>query len=90
MADVICQKCGYKTNTKEEDTERGSTCPICRGELKVERPKACGCILLIIDNDRTVRTPSDEVILRSGDEIIAVIRPEDEEHLRGLLTGTSN
>ena len=48
MADVICQKCGYKTNTKEEDTERGSTCPICRGELKVERPKACGCILLII------------------------------------------
>ena len=48
MADVICQKCGYKTNTKEEDTERGSTCPICRVELKVERPKACGCILLII------------------------------------------
>ena len=48
MADVICQKCGYKTNTKEEDTERGSTCPICRGELKVERSKACGCILLII------------------------------------------
>ena len=48
MADVICQKCGYKTNTKEEDPERGSTCPICRGELKVERPKACGCILLII------------------------------------------
>jgi len=46
-------------------------------------------ILLIIDNDRTVRTPSDEVILRSGDEIIAVIRPEDEQHLRGLLTGTS-
>ena len=48
MADVICQKCGYTTNTKEEDTERGSTCQICRGELKVERPKACGCILLII------------------------------------------
>ena len=49
MADVICQKCGYTTDTKEEDTERGSTCPICRGELKVKFPnKACGCIFLII------------------------------------------
>ena len=60
-------------------------------ETKIEDIKLpeMSSILLIIDNDRTVRTPSDEVILRSGDEIIAVIRPEDEEQLRGLLTGTS-
>ena len=48
MADIICQKCGYKTNTKEENVERGSTCPICRGELKVQSSKTYGCIVLII------------------------------------------
>ena len=48
MADVICQKCGYKINTKEENIERGSTCPICNGELKSQSSKACGCILLTV------------------------------------------
>ena len=48
MADIICQKCGYKTNTKEENVERGSTCPICRGELKPQGSKTCGCVILTI------------------------------------------
>ena len=48
MSDVICEKCGYKTNTKEENVERGSTCPICNGELKVQGANTCGSILLII------------------------------------------
>ena len=48
MADIICQKCGYKTNTKEENHERGSTCPICRGELKVQGSKGYGCIVLAV------------------------------------------
>lgn len=44
-------------------------------------------IALIIDKNREVKIPSDTMILRSGDEIIAVTRPEDEEKLRILLTG---
>jgi len=48
MADIICQKCGYKTNNIEENIERGSTCPICRGELKTKGSKSCGCIILAV------------------------------------------
>ena len=48
MADIICQKCGYKPKTKEENIERKSTCPICNGELKVQSSKTCGCIIVII------------------------------------------
>ena len=48
MADIICQKCGYKTNNIEENIERGSTCPICRGELKTKGSKSCGCIILVV------------------------------------------
>ena len=50
MVDIICQKCGYKPKTKEETIERGSTCPICNDELKVQssNSKTCGCIIGII------------------------------------------
>lgn len=50
-------------------------------------PGQCS-IALVIDRDRNVRPASPDMVLEAEDEVIAVARPEDEEALRELLTGS--
>jgi len=44
-------------------------------------------IILTIDEEGTPRIPSDETVVRAGDEVVAVTRRETEDALRAVLTG---
>jgi trk system potassium uptake protein TrkA len=45
-------------------------------------------IILTVDEEGTPRIPSDDTVLRAGDEVVAVSRRETEDALRAVLTGT--
>ena len=47
-------------------------------------------IILTIDEEGTPRIPSDETVVRAGDEVVAVTRRESEDALRAVLTGTKS
>ncbi len=44
-------------------------------------------IILTVDEEGTPRIPSDETVVRAGDEVVAVTRRESEDALRAVLTG---
>ena len=44
-------------------------------------------IILTIDEEGTPRVPSNDTVVRAGDEIVAVTRRESEDTLRSILTG---
>jgi len=47
-------------------------------------------IILTIDEDGTPRIPSNDTVVRAGDEIVAVTRRESEDALRAVLTGAKS
>jgi trk system potassium uptake protein TrkA len=46
-------------------------------------------VTLIISEDGVPKTPDGDIVIRPGDEIVAVTRREHEDALRGILTGTA-
>ncbi len=47
-------------------------------------------IVLVIDEEGTPRVPSSEMVIRSGDEIVAVSRKESEDALRKVLAAPAS
>jgi trk system potassium uptake protein TrkA len=45
-------------------------------------------VILTIDEEGTPRIPSNDTVVRAGDEVVAVTRREAEDALRAVLTGT--
>jgi trk system potassium uptake protein TrkA len=45
-------------------------------------------VILTIDEEGTPRIPSNDTVVRAGDEVVAVTRRESEDALRAVLTGT--
>jgi len=46
-------------------------------------------VTLIISEDGVPKAPDGDIVIRPGDEIVAVTRRENEDALRGILTGTA-
>ena len=46
-------------------------------------------VTLIISEDGVPKAPDGDIIIQPGDEIVAVTRRENEDALRGILTGTA-
>jgi len=46
-------------------------------------------IILLVDVEGTPRLPTNESVLRGGDEVIAITRGDTEDALRSVLTGQS-
>ena len=43
-------------------------------------------IVLIYDRDRGIQIIEDNTVLQEADEVVAVVRPDQEEELRQILT----